>query len=120
MMTYWVWLLAVSLAFVALERLFPRRPAQRLLRAGIWTDVAYVVFNGHFVGMALALAAAPIERAFRATLDRAGLTIDVALVRDWPFAVQLVVAFVALDLLQWCIHNLLHRVPWLWQIHKVH
>ena len=27
---------------------------------------------------------------------------------------------VGLDLLQWCIHNLLHRVPFLWQFHKVH
>lgn len=118
--TYWVWLLGASLLFVVAERMLPRRPMQRLLRRGIWTDVAYVILNGHFIGIAIALAAAPIERAFRAALESAGLTVDVALARELPFAAQVVVAFVALDLMQWCIHNLLHRVPWLWQLHKVH
>jgi sterol desaturase/sphingolipid hydroxylase (fatty acid hydroxylase superfamily) len=118
--TYWIWLVVASLAFVAFERLLPRRTEQPMLRRGIWSDVVYVVWNGHFVGGVVALAAAPLERAFRSLLDEAGLTIDVAVARGWPFAVQLVVAFVALDLLQWCIHNMLHRVPLLWQIHKVH
>ena len=27
---------------------------------------------------------------------------------------------VAVDFLKWAIHNLLHRVPWLWEFHKVH
>lgn len=120
MTTYWLWLAFVSLAFVAAERLWPRRPSQRMLRTGIWTDVGYVVLNGHFVGIALALAAAPLERGFRSLLDGAGLTVDLAVARGWPFAVQLAVAFVVLDLVQWCIHNMLHRVPWLWEIHKVH
>jgi sterol desaturase/sphingolipid hydroxylase (fatty acid hydroxylase superfamily) len=22
--------------------------------------------------------------------------------------------------LEWCVHNLLHRVPWLWEFHKLH
>ena len=36
------------------------------------------------------------------------------------FAVQFAVALVVCDLGQWCVHNLLHRVPWLWTFHKVH
>jgi sterol desaturase/sphingolipid hydroxylase (fatty acid hydroxylase superfamily) len=24
------------------------------------------------------------------------------------------------DFLEWCVHNLLHRIPWLWTFHKVH
>ena len=38
----------------------------------------------------------------------------------WPWWAQLVVAFVAIDFIQWSIHNLLHRVPALWEVHKVH
>jgi len=30
------------------------------------------------------------------------------------------VAVVGLDFIQWGVHNLLHRTPFLWQIHKVH
>ena len=38
----------------------------------------------------------------------------------WPFLAQFVAFLVLADFLQWCIHNLLHRVPWLWTFHKVH
>jgi sterol desaturase/sphingolipid hydroxylase (fatty acid hydroxylase superfamily) len=119
-MTYWLWLAGLSAAFVVAERLWPRRRAQRVLRRGIGTDVAYVVLNGHFLGVALASAAAPLEGALRSALAGAGLTLDVAAARGWPLAAQIAVALVGLDLLQWGIHNALHRVPWLWQIHKVH
>ena len=44
--------------------------------------------------------------------------------RGWldtqPIALQFGIYLVAGDFLQWCVHNLLHRVPWLWQFHKVH
>lgn len=119
-MTYWVWLAGISLAFVIAERVLPRRPQQSTWRAGIVTDLAYLVINGHWLGVALALWAAPLERALRQGLDQRGLTIDVAFARDWPLALQIGVAFVVLDLMQWSIHRLLHRVPWLWEIHKVH
>jgi sterol desaturase/sphingolipid hydroxylase (fatty acid hydroxylase superfamily) len=118
--TYWVWLAGISLAFVIAERVAPRRPEQPLWRAGIVTDLAYLVLNGHFLGWGLALLAAPIERALRSTLDSLGLTIDVAAARGWPLALQIGVAFVVLDLMQWSIHRVLHRVPWLWELHKVH
>lgn len=119
-MTYWVWLAAISAVFVIAERLRPRRREQRLLRRGIGSDAAYVVLNGHFLGVALALLATPIERSLTAALARAGIHLDVGVAREWPLAAQLAVALVGLDLLQWTIHNALHRVPWLWQIHKVH
>ncbi|MDZ7636845.1 MAG: sterol desaturase family protein [Bryobacterales bacterium] len=36
------------------------------------------------------------------------------------FFVQFVVLLLAFDLAQWGIHRLLHRVPFLWEFHKVH
>ena len=39
---------------------------------------------------------------------------------DWPVWAQIVVALLVIDLVQWCVHNLLHRVPWLWEFHKCH
>ena len=38
----------------------------------------------------------------------------------WPLWVQFLVFFVLSDFLQWSVHNLLHRVPFLWTFHKVH
>ena len=36
------------------------------------------------------------------------------------FALQFAVFLLVSDFLQWCVHNLLHRVPFLWPLHKVH
>ncbi len=119
-MIYWHWLAGLSLAFVVLERLAPRAPAQKMLRPGIATDLVYLVFNGHFLGVLLARGSTPVARWFDAAMTARGIPIHLDVASSWPWAVQLVVAFVALDLMQWSIHNLLHRVPWLWELHKVH
>lgn len=37
-----------------------------------------------------------------------------------PAWIQLLIMFVIADFIQWNIHRLLHRVPWLWEFHKVH
>jgi sterol desaturase/sphingolipid hydroxylase (fatty acid hydroxylase superfamily) len=33
---------------------------------------------------------------------------------SWPYWAQLVTLFVVRDFVQWNVHRLLHRVPWLW------
>lgn len=119
-MIYWHWLLGLSLAFILLERLFPRAPEQGLFRPGLFTDLVYLVFNGHFLGVMLALVSAPLAGSFEALLARHGVVVQLSLAASWPWWVQLTVAFVAIDLVQWGIHRLLHRVPWLWELHKVH
>lgn len=56
-MSYAFWLAVVSVPFVVLERLAPRRPEQKFWRPGLLRDFGFFVLNGHFVGVALALAA---------------------------------------------------------------
>ena len=119
-MTYWHWLAGLSLAFVILERVFPRARAQGLMRPGLFTDLFYLVFNGHFLGVLLALASTPLASFLDRALAARGLEIHLAVAAAWPWWLQLIVAFVAIDFVQWSIHNLLHRVPWLWELHKVH
>jgi sterol desaturase/sphingolipid hydroxylase (fatty acid hydroxylase superfamily) len=119
-MTYWAWLGALSAVFVLLERVWPRNAQQRVFRPGIVTDLLYMVLNGHWLGVGLALLTEPIARALDEALATQGATIHLRFAANWPWWVQLVVAFVASDLLQWSIHNLLHRVPFLWELHKVH
>lgn len=104
---YWFWLGLLSLVFVVLERLRPRDPLQRMLRPGLWSDLVYVVMNGHIWGVVIATLAPHID-------------ISGQLASNLPWGVQLAVAFVVTDFMQWGIHDLLHRVPLLWRIHKVH
>ena len=39
---------------------------------------------------------------------------------ELPTLIQLVVFFVVLDFVQWVTHILLHKIPLLWQFHKIH
>ena len=39
---------------------------------------------------------------------------------SWPVWLQLLTLFVIRDFVQWNVHRLLHRLPFLWEFHKVH
>jgi sterol desaturase/sphingolipid hydroxylase (fatty acid hydroxylase superfamily) len=112
----------ISLLVAGLERVRPAR-RQAPLRPGLWSDVLYLVLNGHFLGVVIhGIATRHVLPRVDAALAVAGLqdAVHRSAAADWPLWVQVPVALVVIDLLQWCVHNLLHRVPWLWSLHKVH
>jgi len=118
--SYVHWLVGIGVLFVVLERVFPWRKGQALLRPGLARDLGFLAINGHF--FSLLTAGVNGWLAFQATtlLRQAGLGLGVSPVARWPFWVQVVVFLLVSDFLQWCVHNLLHRVPFLWTFHKVH
>ncbi|CAM2069317.1 Sterol desaturase family protein [Sulfidibacter corallicola] len=119
---YFFWLVVVSLAVAALERLFPWRREQSPARRGIVQDLFFLIFNGHYAGMMLAMAAGWLTMWLERTLNLPLVSGPRSwnLLADTPLWVQFVVFFLLKDLLEYSIHNLLHRVPWLWQFHKLH
>jgi sterol desaturase/sphingolipid hydroxylase (fatty acid hydroxylase superfamily) len=121
-LAYWQWLVLLSLVFLGLERLWPRDPAQLPLRPGWTTDLLYLVWNGHWLGVVLAVLSRPAVERIQQGLVEAGVWPMVAarVAEPWPLWLQFLVALVVLDFIQWCIHWMLHRVPWLWEFHKVH
>jgi len=122
-MTYLYALAAISLLVALLERWRPARPAQTPLRRWLWSDAVHLVFNGHFLGVILyGLAAHHLLPHLDAALTARGWG-DVVYhnaARTWPLWVQVPVALVSLDFIQWGVHNLLHRVGPLWRLHQVH
>ena len=119
-MSYVHWLVAISLAFALLERLLPWRPTQPLLRKGLIGDLGWLAINGHFFSVWTAGLMAWAATGATELLRGLGLAPGRSPVADWPFPVQFAVFLVLSDFLQWSIHNLLHRVPFLWAFHKVH
>ncbi len=113
-MNYPLWLLALGLIFVLAERLWPRSPDQPVFRKGIWSDLAYIVFNSDYLGILLSQASIYAIDALQ--LGR----LPMGLLKEWSFATQFMLLLVTFDLIRWLIHNLLHRVPLLWEFHKVH
>ena len=119
-MAYVYWLAAISLVFLLLERLFPWRKGQPAFRPGWRRDLGFVVLNGHLFSLWTAALTGAAALAATKALGSLGLRLDGSPVPEWPFFTQLLAFLVLADFLQWCVHNLLHRVPALWTFHKVH
>ena len=120
--TYPVALVAISALVAALERRFPWR-AQRQLRPGLGSDLAYLVFNGHFLGLVLyGIATHRVLPPIHARLEAMGLgeALFAEAAATWPLWAQIPAVLLGLDFIQWCVHNALHRVPLLWSFHQTH
>ena len=119
---YYFWLAAISLFVFILERIKPWRPEQKVLRKGIWQDVFWLVFNGHYFGVVLAIASGKIIQWFNGVLYGHGLPVpeSLALIQGMPFWLQFLVFFFVKDFIEWNIHRLLHIVPAFWEFHKLH
>ena len=119
-MSYLYWLIAVSLAFAVAERVHPARPAQRARRPQLANDLFYLTLHGYL----WAALFGGVEGWFANSARGALATLQLAPERGWladqAAWMQFAIYFVVSDFLQWCVHNLLHRVPALWQLHKLH
>ncbi|MDW8230454.1 MAG: sterol desaturase family protein [Saprospiraceae bacterium] len=120
---YFYWLIAISLFAYALELLFPWRKNQRAIREDFWLDTFYMFFNFFLFSLVGYAAISNVAvQAFNDFLAWAfGIRNLVAIeIGSWPHWAQLLTLFVVRDFVQWNVHRLLHRVPWLWEFHKVH
>ncbi len=119
---YFYWLLAISLFFFAIEWVRPWRPNQPKFRKDFWLDVFYMYFNFFLFFLVIFNAVVAVaDKALTDLLGSMGLKNQVAIfVNSLPSVLQLLILFVVRDFAHWNIHRLLHRVPWLWEFHKVH
>ena len=90
------------------------------MRKGWLRDLGFVALNGHLFSLLTAALMGSAALAATRALRSLGLALESSPVSQWPFLAQFAAFLVLADFLQWCIHNLLHRVPWLWTFHKVH
>ncbi len=119
---YFYWLVGASVVIWGLELRFPWRKNQPAIRQDFWLDTFYLFWNFFLFSLiaynALSMVGVMLFKDF---LGLFGITNLVAIrVENLPNWVQLVLIFVLRDFMQWNIHRLLHRVPWMWEFHKVH
>jgi len=119
---YFYWLLGLSLIVWMLEIIVPWRKGQSIFRKDFWLDGFYMFFNFFLFSLIGYNAISNIAvQAFNDFLGLFGIANLVAInVATWPKWSQLLVMFVIADFIQWNVHRLLHKVPALWEFHKVH
>lgn len=120
--SYFYWLIGVSLFFWSLELVMPWRKKQGAFRRDFWLDGFYMFFN-FFLFSLIGYAAVSnvVVELFNDFLALFGITNTVAIyLGGLPVWTQLLIMFVVRDFIQWNVHRLLHRVPFLWNFHKVH
>lgn len=102
---------------VLLRALFPRRLVRSASgRADLILFVGGILLSGFAIGWAL-VGAADVQAVASAWLG----TTATPLVTGWAASVLLTVfLFLAYELAYWFDHWLMHKVPILWQFHKVH
>lgn len=116
-------LLVVSLVAFTVEQLAPWRRDQPRIRKDFWLDAFYMVFNFFLFSLlgysaVSEVVALAFDDFIRAAFGWENLVaIELGKLPLWA---QLGVMFVARDFIHWNVHRLLHRVPFLWEFHKVH
>ena len=119
---YILWLTGISVAFFLVELLHPWRKNQPRFRKDFWLDAFYMFFNFFLFSLVIYNAASEVVvNLFHDALASIGVRNLVALeVSGWSVPLQLLTLFLVRDFIQWNVHRLLHRVPFLWEFHKVH
>ncbi|MBK8490372.1 MAG: sterol desaturase family protein [Saprospirales bacterium] len=120
---YFYWLLLVSVFFYGLELLRPWRKDQPKFRKDFWLDFFYMFFNFFLFSLVIYNAASDVVVNLFNNGIKALTSFDLQAsnpLNGSPLWVILLVGFFVRDFVQWWVHRLLHRVPRLWEFHKVH
>lgn len=107
-----------------LQFLFPRHVWSH---PSAWLDLRYVLFHkvvSHF--LLLGLGAFALVLGYRLasggqSLEAIAMQENPVTAKDWVIAgVYMMLVMFVLDFIAWSVHFLQHKVPLLWQFHKVH
>lgn len=121
---YFYGLIVISLVVWGLEIAFPWRKNQSIFRKDFWLDTFYMFFNFFLINLIVLIALSNTVAAFfddiLATIGISISSFQVFDVDNLPKWLGLFIFFIVSDFVQWNTHRLLHRVPFLWNFHKVH
>jgi sterol desaturase/sphingolipid hydroxylase (fatty acid hydroxylase superfamily) len=108
--------LILFIGFGILERLFPLRQQQKLLRQNWLTDGVHFFINHFLVNIGTYLVVVVLYILFHRTISPSVQ----ATVRNQPWELQFIEAFLIAQLSFYTIHRMAHKIPWLWRFHAIH
>jgi sterol desaturase/sphingolipid hydroxylase (fatty acid hydroxylase superfamily) len=119
---YFYYLTLVSIVFFIAELIIPWRKNQKVFRQDFWKDAFFMYFN-FFIFYIIFLAGGSevgvhlFEKLFAFLGIEVGPLLYLNSLPNW---IQFIFLFTITDFIHWSIHVLLHRIPFLWEFHKVH
>lgn len=120
---YYYWFIGISLFFFVLENIKPWRENQARFRKDFWLDTFYMFFNIIIFGLIGFIAASEVLALFfnDALYNLFGIqNLLIVKFHELPFWAYILIMFVFSDFFSYWVHRLLHRIPILWEFHKVH
>lgn len=120
---YFYWLILVSLFFFGLEIAKPWRKNQPKFRKDFWLDFFYMFFNFFLFWLVIynAYSKIVVHALNDGIIALTGFDLQKSNpLNNFPYWSILLIGFLVRDFTQWWTHRLLHRVPKLWEFHKVH
>ena len=108
--------LLATLSILLIERLVPADPLQPVFSVGFFQDCVWSALTMLFQGFVTVLYVQWLQQVY---LARFGYLTHPS-VYQWPEGLRLLLAILLVDLAAWIQHWLKHKVPWLWQLHKIH
>jgi len=121
---YFYGLIIISLVVFALEIIFPWRKNQPIFRKDFWLDIFYMFFNFFLLNLIVLIALSNVTeqlfKDFLANFNFELTSIQLVDLSQYPKVISLLIFFLVSDFIQWITHRMLHRVPFLWNFHKVH
>lgn len=108
-------LLLLFLLFVPLERIFPLRGEQKILRKGFFTDSIHFLVNEILIKIGTFLVLVPIALLISDIFP----TLK-AWISGLHGILQFFLAILIADISGYWAHRLHHTIPFLWKLHSVH
>jgi sterol desaturase/sphingolipid hydroxylase (fatty acid hydroxylase superfamily) len=119
---YFYWVIGSSVAIFFLEKYYPWRKNQPVLREDFWLDTFYIFWNYFLFSLVLYNALSDVfVQLFKDFLAIFGIRNLVAIhFGGYSTWAQLLIIFVVRDFMQFNIHRMYHHIPLFWRFHRVH
>uniref|UniRef100_UPI004049FC41 sterol desaturase family protein n=1 Tax=Flavobacterium sp. TaxID=239 RepID=UPI004049FC41 len=121
---YFYGLIIISLVVWLLELVFPWRKNQAIFRKDFWLDTFYMFFNFFLLNIIVLIALSNVTSQllddFLGVFNLELVSLQLFDIAAFPKPLSLLAFFLISDFIQWNVHRTLHRVPFLWNFHKVH
>jgi len=119
---YFYFLIILSMIVWFIEISIPWRKKQAIFRKGFWQDAFYMFFNFFIFSLIGYNAISNVGvQLYTDAYSYFGLSNVIFIhLESLPGWFRFLLLFLLYDFVQWLVHVTLHKIPWMWEFHKVH